>query len=84
MCIILSVYFSVLGNKGINSVAKIKTSHIALLIRDKLFIRLIRLDVYSFTTSYTKDVFEKVAEVFDSINNQDKFLNQQEEFLEIN
>ena len=51
------------------SVAMIKTSHIALLINNEVSIRLARLDVYSYTNAYPKDVFEKVGEVFDSIAN---------------
>ena len=64
-------------NKGMTSVAIIKTTHIALHIWDEVSPGLMQLDVYSCADFNPPDVFDKVNELFQTIKMEYKFLDRE-------
>ena len=79
-----TTYVSDKGNKGLTSVAVIETSHIALHIWDETSPGLMQLDVYSCADFNPQDVFEKVDELFKTVKIEYKFLDRENELLEVN
>ena len=79
-----TTYVSDEGNKGLTSVAVIETSHIALHIWDETSPGLMQLDVYSCADFNPQDVFEKVDELFKTVKIEYKFLDRENELLEVN
>ena len=78
-----TTYVSEKGNKGMTSVAIIETSHIALHIWDEVSPGLMQLDVYSCADFNPQDIFDVVNELFKTIKMEYKFLDRENELLEI-
>ena len=78
-----TTYVNEKGNKGMTSVAIIKTSHIALHIWDEVNPGLMQLDVYSCADFNPPDVFDKVNELFQTIKMEYKFLDREKELVEV-
>lgn len=78
-----STYVNEKGNKGMTSVDIIETSHIALHIWDEVNPGLMQLDVYSCADFNPQDIFNVVNELFKTIKMEYKFLDRENELLEI-
>ena len=78
-----TTYVNEKGNKGMTSVAIIETSHIALHIWDEVSPGLLQLDVYSCADFNPQDIFDVVNELFKTIKMEYKFLDRENELLEI-
>ena len=78
-----TTYVNEKGNKGMTSVAIIETSHIALHIWDEVSPGLMQLDVYSCADFNPPDVFDKVNELFQTIEMEYKFLDREKELVEV-
>ena len=78
-----TTYVNEKGNKGMTSVAIIETSHIALHIWDETNPGLLQLDVYSCADFNPQDIFDVVNELFKTIKMEYKFLDRENELLEI-
>ena len=78
-----TAYVNERGNKGMTSIAIIKTSHIALHIWDETNPGLIQLDVYSCSDFNPNDIFDKVNELFNTIKIEYKFLDREKELVEV-
>lgn len=78
-----TTYVSEVGNKGLTSVAIIETSHIALHIWDESDPGLMQLDVYSCAEFDPQDVFDAVNDVFQTKRLEFKFLDRENELVEV-
>lgn len=78
-----TTYVSEAGNKGLTTVAIIETSHIALHIWDEVTPGMMQLDVYSCADFDPHDVFAAVNEVFKTERISYKFLDREEELVEV-
>ena len=78
-----TTYVNEKGNKGMTSVAIIETSHIALHIWDEANPGLMQLDVYSCADFEPDDVFEEVNLMFKTVKIEYKFLDREQELVEV-
>ena len=78
-----TTYVNEKGNKGMTSVAIIETSHIALHIWDETNPGLMQLDVYSCADFEPDDVFEEVNLMFKTVKIEYKFLDREQELVEV-
>ena len=76
-------YVSEPGNKGMTSVAIIETSHIAVHIWDEVSPGLMQLDVYSCAPFDPADVFDAVHQTFQTVHMDYKFLDRENEVIEV-
>ena len=76
-------YVSEPGNKGMTSVAIIETSHIAVHIWDETAPGLMQLDVYSCAPFEPAKVFEHIHETFQTQHMDYKFLDRENEVIEV-
>lgn len=79
-----NTYVNEKGNKGMTSVAIIETSHIVRHIWDEVNPRLMQLYVYFCAEFKPQDIFDKVNELFQTINIKYKFLDRKKELEEVN